>query len=241
MALTPQASRRTLLGAGVLLLWLPGVAPAAGVQAEARDVGSFRALSLSTAARVIVRQGERPSVEVRGEADVLPLIDTRVEDGTLVVEDAGRYTSSSAEVRITVSLLTAMATAGSVAVAAHGLKLRSLRLAMGGSSAVSLRNAVIGRLNVAMGGSSALKASGSADVLSCVLGGSAAVQASQLAAKDVSVSGGGSAQAVVWAADSLSLRLGGSAGVSHYGAARPSQTIGGSARVTYLGPAPSAR
>lgn len=208
------------------------------VAAEARNVGTFRGLSLSTAARVVVRQGEREAVEVRGEANVRPLIDTYVDNGSLVVEDSRRFTSDAAEVIVTVRRLSAIAAGKSVAVVVEGLHAPSLSLALGGSSTLSLRQARIGKLSVAQGGSSALQASGSADALACQLGGSATVQAAQLAARSVAVNGGGSAQATVWASEALSIALGGSAGVGYYGVARPTQATSGSASVRFLGAAP---
>jgi hypothetical protein len=196
-------------------------------------------LKLSTRARVVIRQGERDTVEVQAEGNVTPLIDAYVEGGTLVVEDSRRYTSSQAEIVVTVRTIDSIATSESVAMLAEGLRLPALSLKMGGSSAVSLRAVSIAKLHASLGGSSALKVSGVAGAFSSDLGGSAVVEASGLEADAVSISAGGSAQAVVWAKDSLLLSLGGSSGVSYYGKVSPSQAIAGSATARRLGDAPT--
>ena len=208
---------------------------------ETRNVGPFQALKLSTDARVVIRQGDRYSVEVQAEGNVAPLIDTYVENRTLVVEDNKHYKSPHAAVIVTVRHISSIGTTGSVAVVAEGLNVQDLSLSMGGSSAMNLKSISVGRLNAALGGSSALKASGVAEDFSLALGGSSSLQASELEANSVSVSGGGSAQAVVWAKQSLRISLGGSSGVSYYGNLSPALSTSGAATVRSLGGAPPKR
>lgn len=225
------------LGRDFSRLW-----PTAGegaVNSETRATGNFRGVKLDTDARVVIRQGERNGVVVEAEGNVLPLIDTHVEDGTLVVEDNRHFKSSSAKVVITARRLTHIGAGGSTTVVvAEGLQVPELSLSLGGSSALSL-SAVSGtRLTAALGGSSALKMAGAADELSLSLGGSAVVQAEALEARAVSVFGGGSAQALVWARESLRVVAGGSVGVRYYGAIDPELTTAGSVMVRRLGDAP---
>jgi hypothetical protein len=209
------------------------------IVSEKRSVGAFGNLKLSTSARVVIRQGNRHSLEVEAEDNVQPLLQTYVDNGTLVVEDLKHFKSSSAVVFITVRRIANLESTGSVAVQAEELNLPSLTLSMGGASAVHLRKVSIAKLHAELGGSSALKVSGTTNSFSAALGGSSIVQASEFEAKHVSVTGGGSSQAVVWAFDSLRIALGGSAGVSYYGEARPAQATSGSATVSYLGSRPS--
>ena len=208
------------------------------VVTETRNVGHFDALKLSTGARVVIRQGEHYSVEVRAEGNVAPLIDTYVEDRTLVVEDNNHYKSPNAEVLVTVRHIRSIKTTGSVAVVAEGLNAPALSLSMGGSSALVLKSVSVAKLNAALGGSSALKVSGVAEDFLAALGGSSALQAAELEANSVSVSGGGSAKAIVWAKQSLRISLGGSSSVSYYGNLSPTLSTSGAATVKSLGSAP---
>ena len=215
--------------------------PVAGVGTvakELRDVGPFHALKLSTGARVIVRQGNDDSVVVEAESNVTPLIDTYVENGTLVVEDSKHFKSPNAAVVITVRRISSIRTTGDVAVTAEALRAPALSVSMGGTSAVTLKAVAVGRLSAALGERSALKVSGVADDLSAEIGGSAALRATELAAKSVAVKGGGSAQAAVWAKNSLSISLAGSAGVTYFGTPSPTLATSGSATVRHLGTAP---
>jgi hypothetical protein len=208
------------------------------VQREARTVEPFKGLKLQTLARVVVRPGEHDAVEVQAEGNVLPLIDTRIERGTLVVEDRRRFKSSSAEVTITVRQLDSLDASGVTAVVAEGLRGPALSISTGGVSALTLKALAIDRLHASLGGASALKMNGSAGDVSLDLGGTATVQAADLEASRVSVSGGGTAQALVWATQSLSISVSGAAGVRYYGVSNASVQISGVAHVRRLGAVP---
>lgn len=211
---------------------------AGAVAKDTRNIGRFDALKLSTDARVVIQQGDRYSVEVQAEENVVSLIDTYVENGTLVVEDNKHFKSSNAEVVVTLRHVNSIGTTGAVAVVAQGLSAPRLSVSMGGSGALTLKSVSIGKLRAALGGSSALKVSGVAEDLSTELGGSSALQASELEANSVSINSGGSAQAIVWAKQSLHLSLAGSSGVSYFGNVHPTLATSGSATVKYLGSAP---
>ncbi len=228
----------SLQGAHALDFGLGALQGTGEVQREARTVEPFTGLKLQTLARVVIRPGERDAVEIQAEGNVLPLIDTRIERGTLVVEDTRRFKSSSAEVTITVRQLESLEAGGATAVVAEGLRGPALSINLGGVSALTLKAVAIDRLHASLGGASALKMNGSAGDLSLALGGTAAVQAAELEAGRVSVSGGGTAQARLWATQSLSISVGGAAGVRYYGVSNASVQTSGVAQVRRLGAVP---
>lgn len=226
------------LGALLAALSLPlGAAAADPTVTQVREVAAFQGLTLSTRAMVVIRQGEQHAVRVEAGEQVAPLISTRVEKDTLVVEDLRAY-NSPARVTITVRELRSLGMGGSVAVVAEGLNLPSLSLSMGGSSNLLLKAVSVRKLDIALGGSSAVKADGRVDELSAALGGSSALHASALQARSVSLTAGGSAQAVVWALKSPSVVAGGSASVGYYSETDGSVSSGGSTTVLHLGAAP---
>lgn len=205
--------------------------------AQAREVAAFQGLTLNTQALVVIRQGEQHAVLVEAGEQVAPLISTRVEKDTLVVEDLRAY-NSPARVTITVRNLHSLGAGGSVAVVAEGLRQPALSLSLGGSSNLILKAVAVRKLDLALGGSSTVKADGQVDELSAALGGSSALHASALAARAMSLTAGGSAQAVVWALKSLSVAVGGSSSVGYYSEVSGSVSSGGSATVQRLGAAP---
>lgn len=179
-SLAPGASQPA--SAFDLSRFIPAVAGAGPVVHDVQELERFDALRVNSDARVLVRQGDRQAVEVHGEANVVALIKTRVENGSLVVEDARRFTSSAAEVVVTMRRLSAIAASGSSAVVAEGLRGRALMLALGGSSVIKLSGAALDSLQAPLGGSSVLKASGVVRELTLETGDSAVAQAEQLQA-----------------------------------------------------------
>jgi hypothetical protein len=237
-ALSPYRPSRGALGLLLAALCLPlGALAADPTVTQVRQVPAFQGLALSTRATVVVRQGEQSAVVVEAGEQVAPLISTRVEKDSLVVEDLGAY-KAPARVTITVRSLRSIGMSGPVAVVAEGLELPALSLAMGGTSQLILKAAAVRKLDVALGGSSTLKADGRVDELSVALGGSSALHAAALEARAVSLTAGGSAQAVVWALKSLSAAVAGSANVGYYSETRGSVSSGSSATVMRLGAAP---
>lgn len=205
---------------------------------EARTVEPFRGLRLQTLARVVIRAGDRDAVEIQAEGNVLPLITTRVERGTLAVEDIKRFQSSNAEVIVTVRQLERLEAGGATAVVADGLSGPSLSLSAGAASAITLKALAVDQLRADLGGACVLKMSGTASRVALDMGGTAAVQAGDLEAKSVSIDAGGTAQAQVWATQSLRISAGGAAGVRYYGVSDASVQVGGVAQVRRLGQQP---
>ena len=208
------------------------------VTKEQRALPSFSSVRLDSDARVVIRQAEHSSVSIEAEANIAPLIESVVENGTLVIRDLKHFKSDTAEIVIGVRQLGSIETAGTVAVAAEALVLPALSVSMTGASAMSLKNVTIARLHAALGGKSALALGGTAKELSAELGGAAVLQAANLEAKAVSISGGGSSQTIVRATESLNVSLGGSAGVGFYGDVTPRLATSGSATVTRMGSSP---
>jgi Putative auto-transporter adhesin, head GIN domain len=240
-ACSPSRSTRGAawaLAALLLVLCLPGRATAADpTVTQTREVAAFQGLTLSTRAMVVIRQGAQQAVLVEAGEQVVPLISTRVEKDSLVVEDLRAY-KTPARVTITVRDLRSLAMGESVTVVAEGLNLPALSLTMGGSSNLILKAVAVRKLDAALGGSSAVKADGQVDELSAALGGSSALHASALETRAVSLTAGGSARAVVWALNSLSVAAGGSSRVGYYSDTNGSVSSGASATVQRLGAAP---
>ena len=208
---------------------------------DARSLGPFERLHLDTAAKVIVRQGDRQLVEVIAEGNVVPLVDTYIEQRTLHIGATRPFRSARATVVITVRRLDRIEAGGATVATIEGFDLPALSLAQAGSSTMQVKDAFIGRLHAVLRGSSTLSISGMADELRVDFGDTSTLQATGLEAKAVSVSGLGSAQAAVWATDSLNVALDGSAGLSFYGNLMPTLATAGAATVNHLGPAPQSR
>jgi hypothetical protein len=255
---TARATLRTLfLAAGLLLVaapmniagagplsWLGGGERVQGngkIVKQNREPGRFTALATSVGGNVEIRMGDKESVSVESDENIVPLIETVVEDGTLRIRPVKkdmRLDTRTMRIVVQVRTLDKISVAGSGAVDADQLRVENLGVNVGGSGSINLRELRGESLTVALGGSGDLTASGNVERMQVSIGGSGRVRAERLAARTAAVSIGGSGQATVWAAKSLNLSVAGSGDIAYYGDPSISKSVVGSGTIKRLGGSP---
>lgn len=204
------------------------------LQAESRVLTGFQAITVSGSINVVLRQGNREGIEVSADNNLLPLIETQVENGTLRIRPkAGASYLTRNPVQVSVDLITlkSLSVGGSGEVSARGLKADKIDVTIGGSGGVKFADLQTRALELAIGGSGSFSAKGRADKLDLSVGGSGGVLADALDADDVSITIGGSGGAVVKANRRLDVAIAGSGSVVYSGEAVVSKSIAGSGRV----------
>ncbi|HYR01592.1 MAG TPA: head GIN domain-containing protein [Casimicrobiaceae bacterium] len=235
---------RVLLPFAVLAtLFVPWAGAAAGetirgsrvVTSETRPIGGFPGIALDVPASVTLRQGEREGVTITGDDNVVPLVETVVERGTLRIRWArrGGYTVDFESLDIVVDARTidALAVRGAGRIRAAGLKAGDLQATVDGSGRIVCETLDADSLKVAIHGNGRFAAGGRAGSLDATLAGSGELEAAKLESRRVRVMLNGSARATVWADDALSAAIAGSGEVRYYGKPRVSQTVAGSGRI----------
>jgi hypothetical protein len=223
------ASRRPWLAAAVLGLAV-GLMPAAHAATsgsgktatEAREANGFAAIAMRGDIDVVVRQGAREAVQVSADDNLLPLLQTVVEGGTLRVQwKSGESIRPKSRTVVTVDVvkLTAVSLSGSGDLALGALKTPSLALSISGSSDAKVDQLDAAQLSVSISGSGDVQASGKAAKLEVSISGSGDVRLRELAADDATVSIAGSGDASVNASKSLSVSIAGSGDVEYTGGA----------------------
>lgn len=248
-----RAARALLLAACALALpampvlaspldWISGdsIQGSGKLQKQAREVGSFNGVALNVPGNVELRIGNTDSVTIEADDNILPLIDTAVENGTLRIRPA-RRNANFRQTRLTIVIqarhVERVSVGGSGNITASGLRGERLRFDVGGSGSIDVRDLDGRMVAVAIGGSGSFKGQGKTEQLTASIGGSGNIQAGRLAARDVQVSIGGSGAAEVWAKDELTISIGGSGEVSYYGEPRISRSMQRSSSIRHLGSA----
>lgn len=231
------------LGAALALVAVPQAAQArtvgsGNVVTEARSVGEFQAVAQQGSIDLTVRQGAATSVQVSADDNLLPLLETVVEDGrsgpTLVVRfKRGERISTRSKVRVEIvtAKLVSLASAGSGDVVVEAFSTPSLRLAISGSSDVKLNGLSTDELAISISGSGDVAGSGRAEKLTVGIAGSGDVRLGDLRADDVKVTIAGSGDAAVHAEKALKVSIAGSGDVVYSGNATPSTSVAGSGSV----------
>jgi len=242
------ASRRRTLCVilGALLVAAPVFADTVkgnGVlRSQARTVpAAFEGVSLGIPARVEIRLGNVDALTVEADENLLPLIETTVQRGTLEIRAARRdlqIDSKSIKVVVQARQIDHLAIGGSGAIVADALRSPKLRLAVGGSGSIDVKRAECERVAVEIGGSGSVNVAGAAKKLSVEIGGAGDVGAGGLPADDVDVTIAGSGGATVAARSKLDVTVAGSGDIRYYGDPKVGKTIVGSGRIQRVGALP---
>jgi Putative auto-transporter adhesin, head GIN domain len=209
---------------------------------EARSASGFTGIALALSGRVDLTQGDKESVSITADDNLLPEIETVVEGGVLKIRWRNRVNithSTSIRIAVTARSIESLAVGGSGDIVSTALRARDLKVSIGGSGNVRLSSLSAAALSVSIGGSGDFSGEGSADSLSASVAGSGNIKAGRLAAQNVKVSVAGSGDATVWAKGDLNVSVAGSGDVKYYGDPAVKSAVVGSGSLKRLGTAPA--
>jgi hypothetical protein len=247
---SPNRSVGTLVLAALLAL-LPGLADAqlrsgegitgsGVVRTETRTVSGFHSVALSVHAKLKLRQGEREGLSITGDDNIIPRVETVVEDGALKIRwaDNGDYATThykTLEIVVDARNIDGLVIRGSGQIHVERLKTDNLRVTIDGSGAIAFGTLNADSVNATIHGTGHLSAAGRADSLDVSVAGSGELSAAKLASRRARITLQGSAQATVWAKDDLSATIAGSGQINYYGTPQLNQTVAGSGSIRRVG------
>lgn len=247
-----SATRRLFLGFGLSMAVataMPARAALFGDTVEGskrlvkqdRALRGFHGLALGMAAEVELRQGDAEGLSIETDDNILPLVETRVEQGTLQVRPARRgleLAPSALRIVLRFRELDDLAIGGAGSISAASLKARRLHLAIGGSGRITLSQLQAEQVEAAIGGSGTIRLAGGARRLGTSIGGSGDVLAEGLQAGSAEVSIGGSGNVQLWVTDRLEVAIAGSGRVRYWGDPQLESAVVGPGRLVRAGARP---
>ena len=212
------------------------------VKTETREVSDFNSIMIGYPAEVTVKQGEKISVSIEAEDNLLPQLSFFVGDGTLHLSNSERNweqrVNPTQPVKLTITVVdlngVSFSTVGKINI--DGLETEYLQVIVSGVGDISLSNVKIQTLNMLISGAGNITASGQADKMSVRISGMGDFSGSDLQTQtaEVSISGAGSAN--LWVEQSLETHISGAGSVNYFG--NPSsieKSISGAGSVKSLG------
>ena len=180
-----SSSSNTVQGSGVLVT-------------DSRPVAAFGSVDLAGSNNVVIRVGEKQSVQVYGDDNLIDRVTTNVDATTLVIGNKpGSYsTNSPMRVEVSVPSLSELTLSGSGTVLVSGVERPSFTVTISGSGVV--------------------RASGTTEQLDATVSGSGQAELGGLEASAVQVVSG-SGQIVVTATESLDASVPGSGSIVYGG------------------------
>jgi hypothetical protein len=170
------------------------------VTSQTRSATGFSSVVLKGSANVTITLGPSESIVVEGDDNILPLIETDVQNDQLVINTRpNTHLTTSNPVRVTVTVKT----------------LKGVTLSGSGNMDVSGLEG--GRLLFELPGSGNITVNGTADSVNVSLPGSGNIYCDGLKAKSASVTLNGSGNIKVYASDSLDASIRGSGEIRYAG------------------------
>lgn len=196
------------LGAAALVVALthdsgaPGrIVGSGAVRTEARTVGAFSRIELAGVGDVSVHPGSPQRVTVSAEDNIVPLVTTRVEGGTLVI-GMDSHESMTAHEPISIDVRVPRAVTGST---------------LSGAGNLSVAGVETGSFSTLLSGAGRLAVSGEVDSLKADVEGAGSAFLDRLVARDAVVRIGGLGSAHVFVTRSLDATVTGAGSVVYAG------------------------
>jgi len=193
------------------------------IMSETREVSGFTGIDMRTVGRLVISQGEDESLDLRGPDNVVPLIQTSVRNGVLVIEMEKDYfvtdlhDSKVLTITIGVKDLGMLDVSGVADVTMDGLTASRLEMDISGAGRIVFSGLSLESLSLSLSGAGDVELEGEADSAAISLTGAGNVEASDLKVRtaDISLTGLGSAK--LWVTDMLTGSITGAGSIEYYG------------------------
>lgn len=206
------------------------------VKTEPRQVGDFHAIDLNVAADVEVKISDTYFVEVEAQENLLPILKTEVEDGTLKIYfDENVSYSKDLKIRVSAPEFDAFNVAGSGTLRTLApIRAEKMKLTVAGSGDIIVPEGDFGTLKTSISGSGGIELSGKADLMKSEIAGSGDVKAKSFTTNELEASIAGSGSVTCDVARNLKADIAGSGDVYYSGSPTVNADVSGSGKVTKL-------
>ncbi|MCX6150104.1 MAG: DUF2807 domain-containing protein [Ignavibacteriales bacterium] len=168
------------------------------IKDEYRDVESFDGIEVSGFYDIHIQCGEKPGLKIIGDDNILPLIKTNIENGTLHIWNK-KNISPRKKIRFEITTD----------------NISSLNSS--GANRIIVQNINNDELEVEVSGAGTTKLEGKTEYLNINLSGAANIKADKLKAKKVTVEISGASSADVYASEELRAEISGVGNINYYG------------------------
>ena len=216
-----------------------GIQGSGNIQTETRDTGAFQAISIEyPGAEIIIQQGDKETVELEADDNLLPQLSTAVLSGTLTIKnvetDWKNIVNPSKPVKINITVRDLSGIILSVPVGdlkVNDLQTGMLKLLVSGGAQVRLNGIDVNLLDSVLSGAGDIQASGTADELKLILSGLGSFNAADLRSNKADVELSGMGSATVRVEEELAATITGAGSIEYFGHPDVQQSVSGAGSV----------
>jgi hypothetical protein len=217
------------------------ITPSNVIVSDTRQASGFNGIDFRTFGHVILSQGDTESLVISGSDNVVPLVQTSVKGGALVIQMQdninviGIDKENVLTFNITVKDLAALNISGFGKVDMESLETQKLAITMSGAGQVVLNNLTSTSLNVIISGAGNVEIAGETTDASINISGAGPVDAPDLKIGTANVTISGLGGATLWVTDQLTGDISGAGSVSYYGDPQTNTKVTGVGNFRSLG------
>lgn len=208
------------------------------VKKETREVSNFTSLSSQGSMNVQISYGSSNSVTVEADENLLPYIETTVEDGRLMIRskrNVNLKSKSRMNVYVSMTKINSLKLSGSGNINGDGAFTNDSKtdMAVSGSGNLTLTFDKFKDLDLAIAGSGNIDLKGNGtNSISAQISGSGNIDCSNISSNDVDAKISGSGNVKVYASNSIDAKISGSGNVFYKGSAtKINSKVAGSGKV----------
>jgi hypothetical protein len=215
----------------------PVVKGSGKIVSEVRDVSGFERVSVSGSGQLSIVQGDKESLSIEADDNLLPLIKSYVVGGTLRIGPENVNLSPTREIHYSLQLksLKELHLSGSLEAEAASLQTDRLLVSISGSGKVQLPRLTADDLEVRVSGAGDIQIGGKVTHQTIDISGSGNYQAGGCESQSAVIHVSGSGDATLWAQQSVEAHVSGSGNVGYYGSPQVSTHVSGAGSVNPLG------
>ena len=204
---------------------------------ETRQVSNYSSIASSGSFDVMIAFGESNSIEVSGDENLIPYIETTVENGTLTIKSKNKVNlkaKNKLTIYVSLTRLTGISLSGSGEIIGDGnfKNEGQTDFKLSGSGKIKLNFGQLHNVIVNISGSGNIRLAGSAFSLDTKISGSGNADCSEVICEDAIAHISGSGNIKLNANKSINANISGSGNISYKGAANEiKKQISGSGRL----------
>jgi hypothetical protein len=209
---------------------------------ESRSVSNFQQISSNLPAQINITQGDRESLSITAEDNILSKIETRVVNGQLELtlkDNKNIQTTQPIQVDLQLKTVNSMDFAGAAMVKASEINADRLEINSSGANSIEIDSLQAKQLNLDLSGTGKILLSGQVDTQTVSLSGVGAYTASKLETQNAEIELSGTGSATVWIERSLNVDIGGMGRLGYYGNPQLTENVSGMGQIENLGESPS--
>ncbi|OEC85259.1 MULTISPECIES: head GIN domain-containing protein [Methanobacterium] len=201
---------------------------------QSRDVSDFNQVSVDGASTLIITQGDKESLTVEADDNLMPYIKTNVSNNTLKIYNNPILPTKTIRYYLTVKDINSINYLGSGNIQSNNLKVNSLKIRIDGAGNANLTNLSADTLKILIIGAGNLISSGNVNDQDIHISGAGKYSGDNLTSKTAVITIDGSGNAVVRVSNTLNATINGVGQISYVGTPKITPLINGDGTINKI-------